>query len=45
MTFLDEKIKSMIKNAALSGNTSMGGGDIVSEFEEAIAKLKEDLGE
>lgn len=45
ITFLDDKIKSMIKNLALAGNTSMGGGDIVSELEEAISKLKADLGE
>ena len=45
MTLLDEKIKSIIKNAALSGNTSMGGGNIVQEIEDSILKIKQDMEE
>ena len=45
ITLLDEKIKTIIKNAALSGNTSMGGSNIVQEIEDSILKIKQDLEE
>ena len=33
----------MVKNAALSGNTSMGETNIVQEIEDNIQKLRDDL--
>ena len=33
---LNEKVKNFIKNAALSGNTSMGEGNLVQEIENNI---------
>lgn len=40
---LNEKVKNFIKNAALSGNTSMGEGNLVQEIENNIQKLRDDL--
>ena len=43
ITMLGEKLQTIIKNAALAGNTSMGGGNVVQDIEDAIEKLQTDL--
>jgi chromosome segregation ATPase len=42
LTLLDERIKSMGKAAAMSGNPGMAG-NLLQDLEDAIAKLRLDL--
>ena len=42
---LDDRLKAFIKNAQLSGNTSVGEGNVVQDIEDNIIKIREDLDE
>lgn len=42
LTMLDERIKSMSKAAAMSGNTAMAG-NVLQDMEDGIEKLRKDL--
>ena len=45
ITALDEKLRSYMKNQALMGGGSYGGGNIVEEIESNIQNLRNDLEE
>lgn len=45
ITALDEKLRSYMKNQALMGGGSYGGGNIVEEIESNIQNLRSDLEE
>ena len=42
---LDDRLKNMIKNAALSGNSAMGESNIVQEIEDKLGSMKDELDE
>ena len=42
---LDDKIRSFIKNAALTGGGNYGSTNVVEEIEDSIQKVRDDLDE